>query len=70
MHCECGCGQETGRSFAPGHDTKALRMLLHLDGVLGRDERIVEFLRRRGYGRNGRNLHREYKERAPGCAEA
>ena len=39
-------------------------MLLHLEGVLDHDESIADFLHRRGYGRNGRNLSREYQGRA------
>lgn len=62
--CECGCGQETAGAFVPGHDTEALRMLLHLQGVLDRDEPISDFLHRRGYGRDGRNLRREYEDRS------
>ncbi len=60
----------TSRSFIPGHEAKALRMLLHLEGVLGRDEPVAEFLRRRGYGRHGRSLHDEFEHRdpaRPGC---
>ena len=55
----------TSRSFIRGHETKALRMLLHLEGVLGRDEPVADFLRRRGYGRHGRSLHDEFEDRAP-----
>ena len=62
--CECGCGRMTSRSFIPGHEAKALRMLLHLEGVLGFDEPVVEFLHRRGYGRHLRNLHAGYHDRA------
>lgn len=61
--CECGCGEAVDRSFAPGHDSEALRMLLHLEGVLDYDEPVVDFLHRRGYGRNGRNLRRAYQDR-------
>ena len=39
-------------------------MLLHLDGALDRDEPISDFLHRRGYGRDGRNLRREYQDRS------
>ena len=61
--CECGCGQETDQTFVPGHDSEALRMLLHLEGVLDHDEPIADFLHRRGYGRNGRTLRRAYQDR-------
>ena len=61
--CECGCGRMTSHSFIRGHEAKALQMLLHLEGVLGRDEPVAEFLRRRGYGRNGRNLTHAYQGR-------
>ena len=61
--CECGCGETTTRSFAPGHDSEALRMLLHLEGVIRRDERIVDFLHRRGYGRD---RQAEYQRSAGG----
>lgn len=62
--CECGCGQATADgSFAPGHESEALRMLLHLEGVLDHDEPVVEFLHRRGYGRGGRNLRRAIRDR-------
>ena len=64
IRCECGCGEPANESFAPGHASEALRMLLHLEGVLDRDEPIADFLQRRGYGRNGRNLNREYEARA------
>lgn len=69
MLCECGCGQETDQAFVRGHDSEALRMLLHLEGVLDHDEPIADFLHRRGYGHNGRNLTREYQARptAPTC---
>ncbi len=62
--CECGCGLATaGQSFAPGHDSEALRMLLHLEGVLDYDEPVVDFLHRRGYGHGGRNLRRAFRDR-------
>ena len=62
--CECGCGEAAiDGHFAPGHDSEALRMLLHLQGVLDRDKPISDFLRRHGYGRGGRNLRREYEDR-------
>ncbi|MCY4510496.1 MAG: hypothetical protein OXG35_26590 [Acidobacteria bacterium] len=38
-------------------------MLLHLEGVLDHDEPIVDFLHRRGYGRDGRNLLPEFRVR-------
>lgn len=61
--CECGCGQEAADSFAPGHDSEALRMLLDLDGVIHHDEPVADFLRRRGYGPDARDLTREYRDR-------
>lgn len=61
--CECGCGDAADGSFAPGHASEALRMLLHLDGVLDYDEPVVDFLHRRGYGRDRRNLRRAYRDR-------
>ena len=61
--CECGCGREATGSFASGHDSEALRMLLSLDGVPDHDEPFAGFLHRRGYGRDGRNLSREYRDR-------
>lgn len=63
--CECGCGRMTARGFIRGHEAKALRMLLHLEGVLDRDEPVADYLHRRGYGRNGRSLHDEFEHRAP-----
>ena len=43
-------------------------MLLHLQGVLDRDEDVSDFLRRHGYGRDGRNLNREYRDRLADAA--
>ena len=39
--CECGCGQASAQSFPRGHDSEALRMLLHLEDVLLHDPPIV-----------------------------
>ena len=61
--CECGCGEAADGSFALGHDSEALRMFLHLEGVLDHDEPVVDFLHRRGYGPNGPNLRRAFQDR-------
>lgn len=55
----------TSRGFIRGHEAKALRMLLHVEGVLGFDEPVAEFLRRRGYGRHERSLHDDFERGAP-----
>ena len=63
--CECGCGGTTTKSFVPGHDHKAIMMLLRLDYGMN----IVDFLHSRDYGRNRRNLyalHDEYKRSTGG----
>ena len=56
MDCECGCGRQTDRDFAPGHDLTAKNMLIDLEYKGS----TVEFLRRHGYGRGGRNLKEEW----------
>lgn len=59
--CERGCSEAAvDGHLAPGRDTEALRVLLHLQGGFDRDEPIFDFLRRHGYGRDGRNLTHEY----------
>ncbi len=63
----------TRRGFIQGHEAKALRMLLHLEGVLDHDESVADLLHRRGYGRGQRNLTREYQDAqtaAPACRPA
>ena len=67
--CSCGCGERTEGPWAPGHDSKALWMLMELEfGVTSTKHLLARF----GYERGRKNLHREYerwKERSEERAE-
>jgi hypothetical protein len=58
--CYCGCGDETGGHFAPGHDGRAASMLEFLHGHSDTAERVLQ----RGYGPGRENL--KAKARAAG----
>ena len=57
--CECGCGRWPTRASPSEHDSEVLRMLLHLEGVLDRDEPYRGLPAPPRLGRNGRNVHRD-----------
>ena len=57
QQCVCGCGRETSRDFAEGCDQSARTRLIEL-----KYGTTVQFLEHHGYGRGGRNLHKESED--------
>ena len=56
--CLCGCGEETHRRWAQGHDSRALWKLIEMRYGSRTTEQFLEY---HGYGPGGRNLHQDYQ---------